>query len=285
MNLKNLQVQILFVNDGSIDNTLGIIKELAKMDKDVSYISFSRNFGKEAAMYAGMENATGNYVAIMDVDLQDPPALLGEMFTFLIHEGYDCVATKRATRKGEPFFRSLFSETFYKLINRISKTEIVNGARDYRLMTRQMVNSILTLKEYNRFSKGLFDWVGYNVKWISYDNAKRVAGQTKWSFWGLFLYSLDGIIAFSEVPLALASILGIIMFILSVIGIITILVKTILFGDPVSGWPSTITIISFIGGIQLLCMGIIGQYISKIYLEAKKRPIYIVKESSINEIE
>lgn len=276
---KKAEFEIIFINDGSKDRTLEIARELNEKDKMVRYISFSRNFGKEAGMLAGLEASVGDYVAIMDVDLQDPPALLEEMFDTLEKEDYDCVATRRVSREGEPKLRSYFAELYYKIINKVSKPEIVNGARDFRLMTRQMVDSILTLKEYNRFSKGIFSWVGFNTKWLEYKNIERVAGKTKWNFWKLFLYSLESIIAFSTVPLAISSILGILLCIIAFIMIIVIVVKTLLIGDPVAGWPSLVCIILLMSGIQLFCMGIMGQYLSKAYLEIKNRPIYIVKET------
>ncbi len=273
--------EFIFVNDGSKDNTIKIIKEYAKKYKRVKYIHFSRNFGKEAAMYAGLELSSGDYVAIMDADLQDPPSLLNKMIETLENEDYDCVGTRRVTRKGEPPIRSFFARMFYKLINKISKIEMVDGARDYRLMTRQMVDSILELKEYNRYSKGLFQFVGYNTKWLEYENIERVAGETKWSFWKLFLYAIEGIIAFSTIPLAISSITGIIFCLISFILILAIIIKTLVIGDPTSGWPSLACIIFFVSGIQLFCIGIIGQYLSKTYLETKKRPIYILKETNI----
>ena len=276
---KHVDFEFIFVNDGSRDRTLSIARELSKKDKRVRYISFSRNFGKEAAILAGLEYSQGDYVAIMDADLQDPPSLLHEMYDGIKNEGYDCVATRRVSRKGEPPIRSFFAKCYYKLINKISKTEIVDGARDYRLMSRQMVDSILELKEYNRFSKGIFSWVGYETKWLEYKNVERVAGTTKWSFWKLFLYSLESIVAFSTVPLAIASIMGLLFFLVSVIMIIFIIVKTLTFGDPVAGWPSLVCIIFFVSGVQLFSIGVIGQYLSKLYLEVKKRPVYIVKET------
>ena len=275
---EDVSFEIIFVNDGSKDKTLDLMRELSKND-DVRYISFSRNFGKEAAMYAGLEASLGDYVAIMDADLQDPPALLKEMYEILKSKEYDSVATRRVTRKGEPVIRSFFARLYYKIINKISKTEIVDGARDFRLMTRQMVNSILSLKEYNRFSKGIFSWVGYKTKWLEYENVERVAGETKWSFWKLFLYSLDSIVAFSTVPLSIASVMGILFCFVSFIIIIFIIVRTLMFGDPTSGWPSMVCIMFFIGGVHLLCLGVMGQYLSKTYLEVKKRPIYIVSET------
>ena len=276
---KKVDFEFIFVNDGSCDRTLEIARELANSDKRVRYISFSRNFGKEAAILAGLEYSLGDYVAIMDADLQDPPSMLHEMYDGIKNDGYDCVATRRVSRKGEPPIRSFFAKCYYKLINKISKTEIVDGARDYRLMTRQMVNSILSLKEYNRFSKGIFSWVGYNTKWLEYKNVERVAGTTKWSFWKLFLYSLESIVAFSTVPLAIASIIGLLFFLISFIMIIVIVVKTLTLGDPVAGWPSLVCIIFFVSGVQLFGIGVIGQYLSKLYLEVKGRPVYIVKET------
>jgi len=271
--------EFIFVNDGSRDRTLEIARDLAKKDKRVRYVSFSRNFGKEAAMLAGLEYSVGDYVAIMDADLQDPPSMLHDMYDGIKNEGYDCVATRRVTRKGEPPIRSFFAKCYYKLINKISDTEIVDGARDYRLMSRQMVDSILSLKEYNRFSKGIFSWVGYNTKWLEYKNVERVAGTTKWNFWKLFLYSLESIVAFSTVPLAISSIVGIMFFLISMIMIVFIIVRTITFGDPVAGWPSLVCIIFFVSGVQLFGIGVIGQYLSKLYLEVKGRPVYIVKET------
>ncbi len=272
--------EILFVNDGSGDGTLDILRQAASEDKRVRYISFSRNFGKEAAMYAGLKNAAGDYAAIMDADMQDPPALLPEMYDALQSGEYDSVATRRADRKGEPPVRSFFAHCFYKLINRISDADIVDGARDFRLMKRQMVDAILSMSEYNRFSKGIFGWVGFRTKWLPYENIERVAGETKWSFWKLFKYSLQGITAFSTAPLALASVFGMILCFIAFLTIVVIVVKTLAFGDPVGGWPSMACMILFLGGIQLLCMGILGQYLAKTYLETKRRPIYIVAETS-----
>ncbi len=276
---KDLEFEFLFVNDGSKDKTLEVLKSYAKKDKRVRFVSFSRNFGKEAAMYAGLCESKGDYVTLMDADLQDPPALLPEMYDLIINDKYDQVGTRRVSRKGEPPIRSFFARMFYKLINRMSKIEMVDGARDYRLMTRQVVDSIISLKEYNRYSKGIFSFVGYDTKWIEYENIERVAGETKWSFWKLFKYALEGIISFTTVPLALASIFGIISCLLSFVAIIVIISRTLIFGDPVSGWPSTICIILFIGGLQLFSIGILGQYLAKNYLENKNRPIYIVKET------
>lgn len=276
----NYEFEFIFVNDGSKDNTLAIIKELREKDSRVKYISFSRNFGKESAIYAGFSKASGDYVVMMDADLQDPPRLLPEMMKY-INQGYDSVATRRVTRKGEPPIRSFFARMFYKVINKISDVDIVDGARDYRLMTAQMKDAIVSMKEYNRFSKGIFGWVGFQTKWLEYENVERVAGETKWNFWKLFLYSLEGIIAFSTVPLVLASMFGIIFCLLAFAMILFIVVRTLAFGDPVAGWPSMVCIIFLIGGIQLLCIGIIGQYLSKTYLETKKRPKYIIKDTNI----
>lgn len=273
--------EFLFVDDGSKDATLSVVKGLAEQDERVKYVSFSRNFGKEAAMYAGFSNAKGDYVTIMDADLQDPPALLPEMMKAVEEEGYDSVATRRVTRKGEPPIRSFFARCFYKLMRRISKTEIVDGARDYRLMKRQFVDSLLELGEYNRFSKGLYGWVGYKTKWLEYENVARAAGETKWSFWKLLLYSIEGIVAFSEAPLALAAVMGILFCLLAFVFIVFIVVRTLVFGDPVDGWPSLVCLISLIGGIQLFSIGILGEYLSKAYLEVKKRPIYICKEKNV----
>ena len=278
--LKELNFELIFVNDGSKDKTLEVLKEYHKKDKRVKYLSFSRNFGKEAAMYAGLEHSKGDYVTIMDADLQDPPSLLKEMYQLTEKEGYDCVGTRRVTRKGEPPIRSFCARMFYKLINRLSKVEMVDGARDYRFMNRKMVNAILELKEYNRYSKGLFSFVGFKTKWLEYENINRVAGETKWSFWKLCIYALDGITAFSTVPLVLSAILGLVFCLISFIMIIAIIIKTLVYGDPVSGWPSLVCIIFLCSGVQLFCMGIIGQYLSKTYLETKKRPIYIIGESS-----
>lgn len=277
--MNYLHFEYIFVNDGSKDKTLDILRKLSKKDDKVRYISFSRNFGKEAAMLAGLEYSSGDYVTIMDADLQDPPHLLIEMYDAIEKEGYDCVGTRRVTRKGEPPIRSFFARMFYKIINKMSKTEMVDGARDFRLMTRQMADSILELKEYNRYSKGLFSFVGYKTKWLEYENVERVAGTTKWSFWKLLIYAFEGIIAFSTVPLVVAAVIGILFFIVSFIMIIVIIAKTLMFGDPVGGWPSLVCIIFFVSGVQLFCLGIIGAYLSKTYLETKKRPIYIVKET------
>ena len=281
--MQEYDFEFIFVNDGSSDDTLKICKELAAKDERVKYISFSRNFGKEAGIYAGFEKAKGDLVCMMDADLQDPPALLPEMVKAIEEEGYDSVATRRVTRKGEPPIRSFFARMFYKLMEKISETEIVDGARDYRLMTRQFVNSLLQLEEYNCFSKGLFGWVGYQTKWLEYENVERAAGETKWSFWKLLLYSIEGIMAFSTVPLAISAVTGILFCAIAFVMILFIIVKTIVFGDPVAGWPSTACIILFVGGVQLFCVGILGQYLAKTYLEVKGRPIYICKETNIEE--
>ncbi len=277
------EFEFIFVNDGSKDKTLEVIKNLSTLDKRCKYINFSRNFGKESAMYAGLELSTGDYVTLMDADLQDPPSLLPKMLKLIKEEGYDSVGTRRVTRKGEPPIRSFFARMFYKIINKMSKVEMVDGARDYRLMTRQMTDAIINLKEYNRYSKGLFSFVGFNTKWLEYENVQRVAGETKWSFWKLFLYAIDGIVAFTTAPLTIAAIMGLIFCLIAFIMIIVIIVKTIAFGDPTSGWPSLACIIFLVSGVQLFALGIIGQYLSKTYLETKKRPIYIIKETNISE--
>lgn len=271
--------EYVFVDDGSSDNTLNEMKQLSKKDERVKFVSFSRNFGKESAMYAGLKKATGDYVALMDVDLQDPPELLEEMYKTVRSGEYDCVATKRKTRKGEPIIRSLFSKMFYKLINKMTTTEIIDGARDYRLMSRKMVDSVLELSEYNRFSKGIFSWVGYKTKWLSYNNIERSAGKTKWNFWKLFKYSIEGITSFSTIPLVMSAVFGMLLCLVSFIMILIIIGKTLIYGDPVSGWPSTVCIILFVSGIQLFFLGIIGEYMAKAYMEIKNRPIYIVKET------
>ena len=273
-----MEFELLFVDDGSVDETLQVVKKLRETDERVRYVSFSRNFGKEAAIYAGIEKAKGDYVVLMDADLQDPPALLPEMYAAIVKEGYDSAATRRTTRKGEPVIRSFFARCFYKLINKMSKTEIVDGARDYRIMTKKMADAILQMKEYNRFTKGIYGWVGFKTKWLEYENIERVAGETKWSFWKLFVYSLEGIVAFTTAPLALAMGLGFLFCFAAFVLIIVIIIRTILFGDPTSGWPSMVCIITLLGGIQLFCIGIMGQYLSKTYLETKHRPIYISKE-------
>lgn len=275
----NYDFEYIFINDGSEDQTLDRLRELARQYRYVRYLSFSRNFGKEAALYAGLRAAKGDLVTVMDVDLQDPPELLPKMIEMIETKGIDCVGTRRANRKGEPPIRSFFAKKFYQLINRISDTEMVDGARDYRLMTRQMVDAILELTEHNRFSKGLFSWVGFDTEYITFENRERVAGKTSWSFWQLLNYSIDGIVNFSDAPLNIASFVGAFSCVASGIAMIFIIVRALLFGDPTAGWPSLVTIILFIGGVQLLCIGIIGKYIGKIFMETKKRPVYIVKET------
>lgn len=276
---KKASFEFVFVNDGSRDKTLEILRDLAKKDDRVRYISFSRNFGKEAGIYAGLENATGDYVTTMDADLQDPPELLEEMFDTLESGEYDCCATKSTSRNGYSFFRKLFTKWFYKIIGKLSKTEMVAGARDFRLMTRQMVDAIVSMKEYNRYSKGLFSFVGFRTKWIEFENQERVAGTTKWNFWKLFTYAIDGIVGFSTQPLLIAAFLGVLFCLIAFIMIVVIIVKTLAFGDPVSGWPSLACIIFLVGGVNLFCTGIIGEYLAKVYLEVKNRPIYIVAET------
>ncbi len=275
---QEMEFEYIFVDDGSKDKTLEKIKKLANDNEHVRFISFSRNFGKEAAILAGLDEATGDYITLMDADLQDPPSLLKKMYDMIKQEGYDCIATRRITRKGEPPIRSFFAKCFYKLINHISDVEMIDGARDFRLMTRQMVESITSMREYNRFSKGLFSFVGFKTKWIEYENVERVAGQSKWSFWKLFKYAIEGITAFSTTPLILSSFIGLIFCLVAFLLILFIIVKTLIFGDPTSGWPSMVCIIVFVSGIQLFSLGIIGQYLSKTYLEVKHRPTYIIKE-------
>lgn len=274
---KDIEFEIIYVNDGSKDKTVEEVKKLHEKDERVHLVSFSRNFGKEAAIYAGLSKAKGDFAVLMDADLQDPPAMLPEMYSY-IEEGYDSVATRRVNRKGEPVIRSFFARMFYRLMRHISKTEIVDGARDYRLMTRQVVDAILSMSEYNRFTKGIFGWVGFETKWLEYKNVERVKGETKWSFWKLLMYSLDGIMAFSTAPLAIASVFGILFCLLAFLLIIFIIVRTAIFGDPVSGWPSMVCILSLIGGVQLFCIGVVGQYMAKTYMEVKNRPLYLVKE-------
>lgn len=273
-------MSLLLVNDGSRDGTLSIMRELAEKDGRVQYVSFSRNFGKEAAMYAGFCNAKGDYVAVMDADMQDPPSLLPEMLEILETGEYDSVATRRVTREGEPPIRSFFARMFYKIINKISDADIVDGARDFRLMKREMVEAIVAMCEYNRFSKGIFGWIGFRTKWLPYKNVERVAGETKWNFWSLFKYSIDGIVNFSQAPLSIASLMGLFLTVVSFAAILFIVVRRLIFGDPVAGWASTACIILFMGGLQLLCMGIIGQYLAKTYLEVKRRPHYIIAETN-----
>jgi len=276
--LPSVDLEFVFVDDGSRDNTLKVLKELHQQDERVHYVSFSRNFGKEAGIYAGLEKAKGDYVVIMDVDLQDPPSMLPKMLAEIESGEYECVSTRRVDRKGEPPIRSWFARKFYKIMNKISSADIVDGARDYQMMTRKVVNAILSMGEYNRFSKGIFGWVGFKRKWLEFENVERVAGETKWSFWKLFIYAIDGIVAFSTAPLTLASVFGSIMCLVAFLFIIVIIVRTLIFGDPTSGWPSMVCIILLVSGIQLLCIGIQGQYMAKTYLETKKRPIYLVQE-------
>lgn len=274
---KALELELIYVDDGSKDGTVAEVKKLHEQDERVHLVSFSRNFGKEAAMFAGLETSTGDYVVMMDVDLQDPPSLLPEMYGY-IQEGYDSVATRRVSRKGEPPIRSFFARRFYGLMKKISKTEIMDGARDYRLMTRQMVDAILSMREYNRFTKGIFGWVGFKTKWLEYENVERAAGETKWNFWKLFMYSLDGIMAFSTAPLMLASVAGVVFCLIAFAMMVFIIVRKLIFGDPVDGWASQVCIMLMIGGIQFFCTGILGQYLAKTYMEVKNRPIYLVKE-------
>ncbi|MDO5569193.1 MAG: glycosyltransferase family 2 protein [bacterium] len=277
--MDNIEFELLFINDGSKDGTLNILRDLSKQDKRVRYISFSRNFFKEAGIYAGLKNCTGDYAAVMDADLQDPPSLLPEMLGYIKNEGYDSVATRRVTRKGEGKLRSLGAKAFYRIINRISDTEIVTGARDYRLMTRQMVNAVLEVSEYNRFSKGIFGWVGFKTKWLDYKNVERVAGTSNIKFSKLIVYAIEGIVSFSTAPLIFSAILGMLFCLIAFIMIIVIVIKTVAFGDPTSGWPSLACIVFLVSGVQLFSIGIIGEYLAKTYLETKKRPIYIVKET------
>ncbi len=278
--MPSVSFEFVFVDDGSQDCTLPIVKDLQRADRRVKYLSLSRNFGKESAIYAGLKNASGDYVAIMDADLQDPPMLIKDMYHIIKTEGYDCVATRRTNRKGEPPIRSFFARQFYRIINALSNIELVDGARDFRLMNRQMVDSIVQICEYNRFSKGIFAWVGYKTKWMEYDNHERAAGQTKWSFWKLYSYSLDGIMAFSTTPLAVTSVVGLVFFLASLMLILVMVIRQLVWGGSVFGWSFMICILMFITGIQLFCTGIVGQYVSKTYLETKRRPIYIVKEFS-----
>ncbi|WP_028234376.1 glycosyltransferase family 2 protein [Pseudobutyrivibrio sp. MD2005] len=277
--LNNVDIELLIIDDGSKDNTLSVIKELKKKDSRVHYVSFSRNFGKEAGIFAGLKHSKGDYVVMMDADLQDPPALLPEMLKYLESGEYQCVATRRVDRKGEPPIRSWFARKFYRLMNKISDADIVDGARDYQMMTRKVVEAILSMGEYNRFSKGIFGWVGFKRKWLEFENTERIAGETKWSFWKLFIYAIDGIVAFSTAPLTMVSLLGLIMCMVAFLFIIVIIIRTLVFGDPTNGWPSMVCIILLVSGIQLSCLGIIGQYMAKTYLETKHRPIYIIGET------
>ena len=275
-----LSFEYIFVDDGSKDGTLAVLKALAESQRDVRYISFSRNFGKEAAMLAGLFKCTGDFAVIMDADLQDPPSLLPKMYAGVKSGEYDCVAARRVSRKGEPKIRSFFARRFYKLMKRFGDSDMVDGARDFRMMTRKMVDAILQVKEYNRFSKGIFGWVGFNTKWLEYENVKRAAGETKWSFWKLFRYSIDGIVAFSTKPLSFASFLGGLFCVLAFIGIIVIIIRQLIWHNSAFGWPSLVCILLLVSGVQLFCIGILGQYMAKTYLEVKERPIYIIKEEN-----
>ncbi len=275
---SELGFELLFIDDGSTDGTLKIIKQLKEKDERVHYVSFSRNFGKEAGIYAGLENSNGDYVVIMDADLQDPPSLLPEMYKAIVDEGYDSAATRRVTRKGEPPVRSFFARRFYRIMNSMTDLEIMDGARDYRIMSRTMVNAVLDMKEYNRFTKGIYSWVGFKTKWFDYENRERAAGETKWNFWKLLLYSIEGFVGFTTAPLTLAALIGLFFTLASFIMIIFIVIRTLIYGDPTSGWPSMICIIVFLGGVQLFCLGVAGEYIAKMYLETKNRPIYIARE-------
>ena len=283
--MESVVFELWFIDDGSRDKSLDEMKKLHQNDKEVHYLSFSRNFGKEAAIYAGLEAATGKYVTLMDVDLQDPPTLLGEMYEIMKKQDYDVIATRSTSRNGYSLFRKTFTKWFYHLINKISKVEMVDGARDFRLMKRKVVNEILKMKEYNRYSKGLFSFVGFKTKWITYENPVRSAGNTKFNFWKLFSYAVEGIVGFSTVPLAIAAIVGILFCFISFLMIIIIIIRTLIWSDPTSGWPSMVCIMFFLSGVQLFCTGIIGEYLSKTYLETKQRPIYILRESSEEEEE
>ncbi|MCD8297591.1 MAG: glycosyltransferase family 2 protein [Prevotella sp.] len=276
--LGDTDIEFLFIDDGSKDNTLCIVKELAAHDSRVNFVSFSRNFGKESAIFAGLQYAVGDYAVIMDVDLQDPPRLLPQMLAEIKENGYDCVGTCRTDRKGEPPIRSLFARLFYRMINKMSETEIPVDARDYQMMTRQVADAILNIGEYNRFSKGIFGWVGFKKKWIAYENVERAAGMSKWSFWKLFVYALDGITAYSTVPLVVSFFLGLLLCLGAFVFIVFIIIRTLIFKDPTQGWPSLVCIIMLLAGIQLLFLGIIGQYLAKTYMETKKRPIFLVRE-------
>jgi glycosyltransferase involved in cell wall biosynthesis len=271
--------EIIFINDGSRDDTLKILRELHKGDSKIHFISFSRNFGKEAALYAGIRKSRGDYVCTIDVDMQDPPSLIPDMLDFLISSGdYDCAGSRRVTRKGEPLIRSLFARMFYKIISKLSDINIVDGARDFRIMKRKMADAFLSLPEHNRFSKGIFPWIGFQTKYFEYENVNRSAGETKWSFWKLLLYSFDGITAFSIKPLAIASFTGIVLFFIAILAIAFLIIRKIIFGDPVAGWPSLVCIILFCSGIQLISTGILGQYLAKAYIEIKQRPLYIIED-------
>lgn len=281
--IEHIEYEILLVDDGSSDDTLKIIKEFSEKHNEIKYISLSRNFGKEAAIYAGLQGSIGDYVVIMDADLQDPPALIPDMLNIIENEGYDCVGSRRVNRKGEPPIRSLFARLFYKIINRMSDAEIVDGARDFQMMTRKVVDAIISVKEYNRFSKGIFSWVGFKRKWLEYENVERAAGETKWSFWKLLIYAIQGIIAFSTTPLVVASVFGMLCCVFAAIMLVFIVVRTLIFGDPTSGWPSLVCIILLLSGLQMFFIGVVGQYLAKTYLETKRRPIYIVGETNIEQ--
>jgi glycosyltransferase involved in cell wall biosynthesis len=283
--LAGVDIEYLFIDDGSRDGTMDVLRRLHKEDPRIHVVSFSRNFGKEAAIYAGLEKSGGDYVAIMDADLQDPPSLLPQMLEAIEQEGYDCVGSRRVNRKGEPPIRSFFARLFYRLMKKISSADIVDGARDFQLMNRKVVEAILSMGEYNRFSKGIFGWVGFRKKWMEYENVERAAGETKWSFWKLLLYAVDGIVAFSTAPLVFSSVMGMLFCLAAFIAIIFIIIRTVIFGDPTSGWPSMVCILMLVSGVQLLCIGILGQYMAKTYLETKNRPKYLVEEELLGEDE
>ena len=276
--MPDLAFEYLFVDDGSRDGTLRVVRALAESDQAVRYLSFSRNFGKEAAMFAGMEEATGDYVAIIDADMQDPPDLLPKLYEIVAHEGYDCAAVRRVDREGEPKIRSLFARTFYRLMGKLCKIDVVDGARDFRLMTRRMTDSVLSLPEVNRYSKGIFSWVGYQTKWVESLNRKRVKGETKWSFFDLLLYAVDAMVSFSTKPLAISSVLGIGLFLFSLLAIVFVIVRQAIWGGSAYGWSSMVCIILLLSGLELFCIGILGQYLAKTFTEVKRRPIYIIKE-------
>ncbi|WP_405264721.1 glycosyltransferase family 2 protein [Methanobrevibacter sp.] len=279
--ISSLNYELIFIDDGSSDDTLSNIKNLADLDENIKFVSFSRNFGKESAIYAGLELSSGDYVVLIDVDLQDPPNYIPEMINIIESTDYDIIATRRVSRKGEPVIRSFFARLFYKIINKVSNLDLVDGARDYRLMTRQVVDSILELNEYNRFSKGLFNWIGFKTKWLEYENIERKTGETSWSFWLLVKYSIEGIVGFTTVPLQISTVFGIIFSLIAFILIIFIVIRKLLYSDPVAGWTSTICVILLLGGIQLFSIGILGKYLEKTYIETKNRPIYIIKETNI----
>lgn len=280
-NINLLNYEVIFIDDGSSDNTLINIKNLSDLNENIKFVSFSRNFGKESAIYAGLELSSGDYIVLIDVDLQDPPEYIPKMIDLIESTDYDIIATRRVSRKGEPVIRSFFARLFYKIINKVSNLELVDGARDYRLMTRQVVDAILELKEYNRFSKGLFNWIGFKTKWLEYENIERIAGETSWSFWSLVKYSIEGIVGFTTVPLQISTVFGIIFSFIAFIMIIFIVIRNLLYSDPVAGWTSTICVILLLGGIQLFSIGILGKYLEKTYIETKNRPIYIIKETNI----